>query len=163
MQLTQVSIACDNEKLTEILDEKLEYEAAPDPIVQWPWQYARSGIPVSHPQMCMQAAEISDCDGPLLLEVHAWPPATTPAANANPTAIQSLFIARLLHQPFRIGKANSGEGPANLRRFFVRGGTRTGGKTLPSRSTSAAVSALRKASGGLASRRPFPTEFRVEF
>ena len=105
MQLTQASFACDSEKLTEILDEKLEYEAVPDPIVQWPWQYVRSGIPVSQPQMCMQAADTSDCDGPLLLEVHAWPL----TASATPTATQSLFIARLLHQPSWGGKANSGE------------------------------------------------------
>ena len=123
MQLTQASLACDNEKLTEILDEKLEYEAVPDPIVQWPWQYARSGIPVSHPQMCMQAAEMSACDGPLLLDVHAWP-ATTAAANTNPTAIQALLIARLLHQAFRIGKVNSGEGPALGRETPAAGSVR---------------------------------------
>ena len=135
MQLTQASLACDNEKLTEILDEKLEYEAVPDPIEQWPWQYVRSGIPVSHPQMCMHAAEMSDCDGPLPLEVHASPPATTPAANTNPTAIQALFIARLLHQSFRIGKVNwrrAGSRRREQRRrpppAFVRasGGTQTG-------------------------------------
>jgi hypothetical protein len=164
MQLTQASLACDNEKLTEILDEKLEYEAAPDPIVQWPWQYARSGIPVSHPQMCMQAAEISDCDGPLLLEVHAWPPATTPAANANPTAIQSLFIARLLHQPFRIGKANSGEGPAGAPPLSsFEWGLEPVAKLCHQDQQAPRLAAVRNASGGLASPRPFPTEFRVEF
>src|SRR5262249_33621739 len=92
MQLTHASLACESEKLTEILEEKLEYRADPDPIVQWSWQYARSGVPVSHPQMCMQALEISVCDGPLLLDVHAWPTTAPPAATATPTAIHSFFI-----------------------------------------------------------------------